>query len=634
MKNLPLFPEEPPIPGAARIPGAIYNPGKGYSFTVWAPFLEKVQVHIISPANSFYPMQKDDSGYFHLFLEDAKPGWLYQFALNREKEYPDPASRLQPEGVHGPSQIIDFNFEWKDKTWRGIPLEDYILYELHVGTFSREGTFEAIIPKLKYLKDLGISAIELMPIAQFPGGRNWGYDGVYPYAAQNTYGGVKGLKKLVNACHQAGLAVILDVVYNHLGPEGNYLANFAPYFTDHYKTPWGKAINFDGAYSDEVRYYFIQNALYWIRDCHLDGLRLDALHSIVDTTAKPFLEELASAVHAEAEKLNRKIYLWAETSLNDPRLILPVDKGGFNLDAQWNDDFHHSLHTSLTLEKNGYYADFQGIQDLAKAFHQGYVYTGEYSRFRKRKHGRSSKHIPFKKFVVFSQNHDQIGNRILGERLSHLVPFEKLKLAAALVLLSPFIPLFFMGEEYGETAPFQYFISHQDPDLVQAVRKGRKAEFSSFSFKGEFPDPQHEETFLKCKLHFELAEKDNHAALLNFYRKMIRFRTEHLPLKKFQKTAQKVFLLEKEKTLFILQQHGEKKTALIFNFSNRSEKVSLPFPKGMWKKMIDSSEKTWNLDSTRSQISNPVQQRIKSSGGKKKIPLLIPFSTVLVFTKI
>ncbi len=609
------------------IPGAIHDQKEGCKFTVWAPFIKEIEIHFLSPIQSFYSMTKDESGYFHLFLKNAKPGWRYKYLLNGEREYPDPASRLQPEGVHGPSEITAAEFPWEDQKWKGIPLEDYILYELHVGTFSEPGTFEGVIPYLKQLKKLGITALEIMPISQFPGGRNWGYDGVYPYAAQNTYGGVEGLKKLVNVCHKTGLAIILDLVYNHLGPEGNYLACFAPYFTDHYKTPWGTAINFDGAYSDEVRHYFIQNALYWIRECHLDGLRLDALHSIVDTTAKPFLEELAAAVHAEGEKLNRHIYLIAESSLNDPKLILPVSKGGYNLDAQWNDDFHHSIHTLLTGEQNGYYADFGRLQDLAKSFQKGYVYTGEYSQFRKRKHGRFNPFIPFKKFVVFSQNHDQVGNRFLGERLSQLVSFEKLKLTAALLLLSPFIPLLFMGEEYGETAPFQYFINHSDPELVQAVRNGRKAEFSGFTFTGEFPDPQNEEAFIKCKLNHTLINHQKHEVLFNFYQALIHFRKKYLQLGKFQKKEEKVYCMEKEKALFILQKYGKDRIALIFNFSISSTKVSLSFPKGVWIKKIDSSEKRWGSK------NSSVQSKIQSSGAGKKVSLFLPPSSAAAFVK-
>jgi maltooligosyltrehalose trehalohydrolase len=334
-----------------------------------------------------------------------------------------------------------------------------------VGAYTKKGTFESIIPHLDELKKLGITAIELMPVAQFPGTRNWGYDGVYPYAVQNSYGGPEGFKRLVNACHGRGLALVLDVVYNHLGPEGNYLWDFGPYFTDRYKALWGFSINFDGPHSDDVRHYFIQNALYWVTEFHVDALRVDAVHAILDFSAEPFLEELASAVHDEAKRLNRRVYLIAESALNDTRVIRSREFGGYGLDAQWNDDFHHALHTVLTGERMGYYRDFGRLQDLAKALLEGFVYSGEYSPYRRRRHGNSSRDIPAHRFVVFSQNHDQVGNRMRGERLSELVCFERTKLAAGVMTLSPFIPLLFMGEEYGETAPFQYFVSHSDPDL-------------------------------------------------------------------------------------------------------------------------------------------------------------------------
>jgi maltooligosyltrehalose trehalohydrolase len=359
-----------------------------------------------------------------------------------------------------------------------------------VGTFTPEGTFEAIIPHLDELRELGITAVELMPVAQFPGTRNWGYDGVYPFAVQNSYGGPEGLKRLVNACHGRGIAVVLDVVYNHLGPEGNYLWDFGPYFTDRYKTPWGSAINFDGPHSDPVRRLFIENALYWVTEFRMDGLRIDAVHGILDFSAYPFLEELASAVHEKAERLNRRVYVIAESDLNDTRVIRSRELGGYGLDAQWNDDFHHALHTLLTEDQTGYYQDFGRLGDLVKAFREGFVCSGQYSSYRRRRHGNSSRDIPAGCFVVFAQNHDQVGNRMRGERLSQLVCRERMKLAAGVVFLSPFIPLLFMGEEYGETAPFPYFISHSDADLVEAVRRGRREEFAAFGWSQEPPDPQ------------------------------------------------------------------------------------------------------------------------------------------------
>ncbi|MCJ7830813.1 MAG: malto-oligosyltrehalose trehalohydrolase, partial [Desulfobacterales bacterium] len=430
--------------------GAIYLGEERTSFLVWAPKAHTVTLHILSPDERMVRFEKFPRGYHGAIVENVYPGARYMFRLDDRLERPDPASRSQPVGVHGPSEILDPHFSWEDSCWTGLPLDRYLFYEIHVGAYTSEGTFDAIIPHLADLKELGITAIELMPLAQFPGDRNWGYDGVYPFAVQHTYGGAQGLKKLVDACHKTGLVVVLDVVYNHLGPEGNYFADYGPYFTDIYQTPWGAPLNFDGAFSDDVRRYFIENALYWITELHLDALRLDAVHAILDFSARPFLQQLAQAVKQRSRQLGRRVHLIAESALNDVRLIRQPDLGGFGLDAQWNDDFHHALHTILTGENDGYYQDFGRFDQLVKAFDDGFVYTGQYSAFRKRSHGNRSAEIPSRRFVVSSQNHDQVGNRMLGERLGALVPFEALKLAAGMVLLSPYLPLLFMGEEYGE----------------------------------------------------------------------------------------------------------------------------------------------------------------------------------------
>ena len=492
--------------------------GKGLcDFTVWAPFALSVSLKFVAPEQRLVPLKKSERGYWHTRAEGCLPATQYRYLLDGERERPDPASQYQPDGVHGPSEVVDHAaFRWTDSGWKGLPLPSMIMYELHTGTFTTEGTFEAIIPRLGDLKDLGINTIGLMPVAQFPGDRNWGYDGVYPYAVQNSYGGPEGLKRLVNACHQMELAVSLDVVYNHLGPEGNYLWDFGPYFTDRYKTPWGEAINFDGPYSDEVRNYFIANALHWITEYHIDALRIDAIHGIFDFSARHFLQELGEAVRLHAQSVRRDVYVIPESDLNDVRVIRPVEVGGHGLDAQWNDDFHHALHTLLTGERNGYYEDFGKIEHLEKALREGFIYSGEYSPFRKRRHGSSSKDRPGLQFVVFSQNHDQVGNRMRGERLSGLVPFEALKLAAGAVLLAPNIPLLFMGEEYGEKAPFLYFVSHGDKALIEAVRKGRNDEFKHFAWNGEPPDPQDERTFLASKINWEKRRQGEHAVLLNF----------------------------------------------------------------------------------------------------------------------
>ena len=478
---------------------------EGVRFRVWAPKASSVSLVIIGEKDP-YPMKAEDRGYFSTFIQGLEPGRRYIYLLNEDQPRPDPVSRYQPEGVHGPSEVIDpSEFEWGDRDWKGIPLEKMIIYEIHTGTFTQEGTFEAIIPFLDYLKnELVVTTIELMPVSQFPGERNWGYDGTYLYAPQNSYGGPYGLKNLVNACHQKGLSVILDVVYNHLGPEGNYLGNYGPYFTDRYKTPWGSAINYDGPESDEVRKFIIHNALYWVTEFHVDGLRIDAIHGIFDFSAKHILYDIREVVHREAKKLGRHIVVIAESDLNNVRVIDPPRRGGYGLDAQWNDDFHHCLHTLLTGEQSGYYQDFGDLIQLVKALREGFVYSGQYSSYRRSRHGNLSKHLPCTKFVVFSQNHDQVGNRMKGDRLSTLVPFEALKLAAGMVLFSPHIPLLFMGEEYGEEGPFQYFVSHSDPELIEAVRKGRREEFAAFRWEGEIPDPQDEATFLRSKIHLDL----------------------------------------------------------------------------------------------------------------------------------
>jgi maltooligosyltrehalose trehalohydrolase len=573
--------------------GAIYLGGGRCCFTVWAPFVDKVEVRIVSPRESIVELERDEQGDHQGIIEEVEPGTLYLYRLDGEKERPDPASRFQPQSVHGPSQVVNPDFSWKDDGWYGLPLWDYIIYELHVGTFTAEGTFEAIIPHLEQLKNLGITAIELMPVAQFPGGRNWGYDGTYPFAVQNSYGGPIGLKQLVNACHQVGLAVIMDVVYNHLGPEGNYVADFAPYFTDRYRGPWGKPINFDGPHSDEVRRFFIENGLYWVREFHLDGLRIDAIHGILDFSAYPFLEELSGAVHELAERLNRRVYLIAESDLNDCRVIRSHKLGGFGLDSQWNDDFHHALHALLTNEDSGYYQDFGKLYHLVKAFRQGFVYSGDYSFYRKRRHGNSSNQLPAERFVVFSQNHDQVGNRAQSERLSALVSFEALKLAAGVVLLSPFIPLLFMGEEYGDTAPFNYFISHSDPDLIEAVRRGRRKEFASFRWQGQPVDPQAEATFLRCKLDRELRFQGQHKTLYSFYCELLRLRRELPSLRILDKERLEVTGLEQEKVLWWRRWGEEHETTAAFHFGKQEKSVSLSLPKGRWRKQLDSTDTIW-----------------------------------------
>ena len=563
------------------------------SFLVWAPRAQQVDVCIIEPRERVVPMQAVGCGYFHAVVKGISAGALYRYRLNGEKERPDPASRYQPRGVHGPSQIIDSRFDWNDSRWYGLPLEKYVLYELHVGTFTPQGTFDAIIPRLATLKDLGVTAIELMPVAQFPGDRNWGYDGVYPYAVQASYGGPLALKRFVDACHQHGIAVALDVVYNHLGPEGNYLADFAPYFTDLYKTPWGQAINFDDAESDEVRRYFTDTALQWITDYHIDALRLDAIHAIVDPSARTFLEELSSTVHTKANELGRNVYLIPESNRNDARVVSPPEAGGWGFDAVWNDDFHHSLHVLLTGERDGYYEDFCEVEDLAVAYREGFLYSGQYSKYRRKRYGNSSKLIPAKRFVVYSQNHDQAGNRRVGDRLSQSLSFDQLKLAAGTVLLSPYIPMLFMGEEYAESAPFQYFVSHGDPALIEVVRKGRKDEFARFGWTGDIPDPESEATFLRCKLKWDLQNAGEHRILWHFYQALLRLRRDVPPLARLDKNALEVTSFTDQNVLLVRRWDTSSQVLIVYSFGQTTNDFKLPIPAGSWHTVLDSDEERW-----------------------------------------
>ncbi|MFC1590245.1 malto-oligosyltrehalose trehalohydrolase [Candidatus Omnitrophota bacterium] len=563
-------------------------------FTVWAPFLDSVNLKIISPFKREIRMKKNEQGYWQVNVPEAKPGALYYYNLSNTVDRPDPASLYQPKDVHGPSCVVDISeFGWQDSAWRGIPLSEYIIYEIHVGTFTPEGTFDAARARIKDLKELGVSAIEVMPVAQFPGERNWGYDGAYPFSVCHAYGGPSGFQNFVNACHLEGIAVVLDVVYNHLGPEGSYLSEYAPYFTDKYKTPWGSAVNFDDAYSDHVRNYFLENALYWFTHFHVDALRLDAIHGIYDFSAKHILEELAERVEELSVSIGRKLYLIAESDLNDTRVIRERESGGYGLHSQWSDDFHHSVHTLLTGEKTGYYGDFGGIDELVKSIRDGFVYSGQYSFFRKKHHGSASSGYSPDQFIVCIQNHDQIGNRMLGERLSHLVPFDALKVAAGILLTSPHVPLLFMGEEYAETAPFLYFVSHADKELIEAVRSGRKREFSSFGWKGEPPDPQSQETFMRSKLQWKLRDEGRHRVLLRYYQRIIALRKE-MPALHVPDMKNLVVRTEKDSdVVFIERAYGASAVLCIANFAKTASTVSGGYIRKRGRKILASSDKEW-----------------------------------------
>jgi maltooligosyltrehalose trehalohydrolase len=503
--------------------------GDSCDFRVWAPAAKTVTLRLINEHGSRdWPMQAADDHCFTL-QAFARAGDKYLYIVDQNKPVPDPVSRLLPEGVHGPTEIVDLDsFAWTDSDWRGLPLRDYVIYELHIGTFTPEGTFDAAIGKLPYLKDLGVTVIEIMPVAAFPGTRNWGYDGVSLYAVQASYGGPDGLKRLVNAAHAIGLAVMLDVVYNHLGNEGNYLRLFGPYFTGKHQTPWGEAINYDQPGSEGVRRYFVENALYWVREYHIDGLRLDAVQTIKDDSPRHILAEIKADVAALASDLGRHVCVIAETDENDANMVRSAAADGYGLDAIWSDDFHHAIHAFFTGERKGYYQDFGHAEQIARALEHGFVFQGEPFHFWDgRPRGTSSANMPALAHTICIQNHDQVGNRAMGERLTALVPHGARMLAAALLLLAPEIPLLFMGQEYDEPNPFQFFTDFGDPALQQAVREGREQEFKDFDFaQHSVPDPQDPATFERSKLNWQLTQGEN--AVLDWYRSLLALRKKYV----------------------------------------------------------------------------------------------------------
>ena len=569
--------------------GASVRDGYSVEFRVWAPNLTSLAVRVMGgnegePSRTI-PMRQSSDSEFVATVPQVGAGADYVYVLDGERERPDPVSRWQPGGVHAPSRVVDpASFRWSDQGWSGIPLRDFIIYELHTGTFTREGTFESMIPRLPYLRDLGITAIEIMPVAEVPGNRNWGYDGASLYAPQSSYGGPTGLKKLVDACHQHGLAVVLDVVYNHLGPEGNYLPEFAPCFTDTHHTPWGKAINFDGPESDGVRRFIIDNALYWLTEYHVDALRLDAIHGIYDFGARHILDELSQAFQDQARRLQRQAWLIAESDLEDVRIINPRAKGGYAFDAQWHDDFHHALYALLTGQREGFLMDFGAVANLSKSVTEGFVFDWKYSHYRRRHYGSSSKDRPGEQFVGFIQNHDQVANTSRGKRLSSLVSSGQQKLAAVLTLSSPFLPLLFMGEEYGETAPFLYFTSFDDPGLAAAVTAGRKKELGSHYSESEFADPQAPGTFEHCKLDWSKTEVSPHAEILRLYRDLISLRRRHLSLANCRKELTEVQFNEQRKWLLMKRSDPSGSGALlVFNFSSEAQSIPVLDSDHSWR---------------------------------------------------
>ncbi len=547
-----------------------YASGTRSSLEVWAPKADRIE---LLTGKSKLAMLPFESGWWKA-KESLVHGQDYWFLLDGKGPFPDPRSPWQPKGINGPSRWLDHHrFAWSDEKWQPGPLSSSLIYELHVGTFTREGTFKAVTRRLDHLLDLGVTHIELMPVAEFSGERGWGYDSVELYAPHHGYGQPEELKELVNICHSKGIALILDVVYNHLGPAGNYLALFGPYFTDRYQTPWGDAVNFDGPDSDQVRRFFIDNALMWLRDYHFDGLRIDAVHAILDTSAIHFLEQLADEVKQLEAHLGRHLVLIAESDLNDPRIVRPTQAGGFGLDAQWNEDFHHALHAALTREKQGYYADFGGLAPLAKTLEQGLTYDGCYSVYRRRFHGRRAVDLRGHQMIGCLQNHDQVGNRALGERSSQLLSKDQLKIAAALVITSPFVPMLFQGEEWGASTPFYYFTAHEDSELAESVRQGRRKEFAAFDWPvDDIPDPQAMETYDRSKLQWEELLQEPHSEILIWHKKLISIRRNYPALSSGRMDLVMVSF-DQERQWLIIQRES---VTVAFNLKSQSQAVKLP----------------------------------------------------------
>ncbi|WP_171473580.1 malto-oligosyltrehalose trehalohydrolase [Frigoriglobus tundricola] len=507
------------------------QPDGSVTWRVWAPKVKRVELVLIDgDRRRNVPMRAEGDGYFTHSDGSVREGQRYVYRLDGA-ERPDPCSRWQPDGVHRPSSVVfHAKFAWTDRGWRGVPREDLVFYELHVGTFTTEGTFDAIIPRLPELRDLGVTAIEIMPVAQFPGDRNWGYDGVHLFAPQDTYGGPEGLRRLVNACHAHGLAAVLDVVYNHLGPEGNYAGEFGPYYSDRYRTAWGAALNYDGPGSDGVRDFILDNVRHWAEEYHLDGLRLDATQSIFDISPVHITSEIKGVADRAAGPLGWPFHVIAESLLNDVRIVLPPEQGGYGLDAEWNEDFHHALVAFLTGERHGKYVDYGSAADLPRVLEKTFILDGRYSRHRGRRWGASARDVSGDRFVVGIQNHDHVGNRARGERLAALVGPPVQRLAASLMLLSPHLPFLFMGEEYGETNPFLFFCSFGDRGLVEAVRRGRK---NDYALQGEVPDPQATLSFTASRLNWSWPDGSPRAGLRRLYRDLLAARRRWPALKDF-----------------------------------------------------------------------------------------------------
>ena len=574
---------------ASETLGATITPD-GVRFRVWAPAHQQVEVQLGEGHRE--PLTRGDDAVFDTLIPGLRPGARYGYVLDGDGPFPDPYSRSQPDGVHGLSEVVDpSRFEWHDQAWPGLPIQGLVIYQCHVGTFTPQGTFDSLIGQLPRLKALGVTAIEPLPVAEFPGTRNWGYDGVDLFAPSRVYGGPEGLRRLVDAAHQHGLGVILDVVYNHLGPDGNYLRQFSPdYFTDRYHTPWGDAINYDGPRSEWVRRFVIDNARSWIDEYHADGLRLDATHAIHDASPRHILQELSQSVRASARK---PVVLIAETSENAVQYLLPASQGGFGMDAVWADDFHHTMRRYLAGDHEGYFGDFQGtLAEVARCTHQGWLYEGQVSRHAGHPRGSPARDRPAWQFVYVLQNHDQVGNRAFGERLHHEVDLDRFRVASAVLLFLPFTPMLFMGQEFGASTPFQYFTDH-NPELGKLVTEGRRREFKAFSafadpaVRERIPDPQAVSTFENSKLRLEEAERSPGREMVELYQALLKLRREDPVLAdqdRQRTTAEPVG----EDVLVIRRWRGAEQRVLVANFGD--EPAALPDQDGDWRLVLTTAD--------------------------------------------
>ncbi|MDR0373400.1 MAG: malto-oligosyltrehalose trehalohydrolase [Nitrososphaerota archaeon] len=558
-------------------------------FIVWAPNQSHLKL-VLPKENQHFSMDKSAGGYWTHTTDGLEADTPYLYELDDKTQKPDPASHYQPKGVFGVSQVIDHDaFRWSDHKWRGLDIKDLVFYELHVGTFTPEGTLKAVQGKIKALHEFGINAVELMPITQFSGIRNWGYDGVFPYAVHNSYGKPDDLKALANECHNQGIALFVDCVYNHLGPEGNCLNSYGPYFPPTHLGRWGANLNLDGPQNDGVRNYFLENIIHWLSNYHLDGIRLDAVLSMHDKSPRHFLAELNEKFHNYLETTSRKAYLIAESGRNVPCVLTPLSEGGFGFDAQWLDDFQHTVFALLTGEREGYYSGYDGIQDIVETLTESFIFVGDEPNCKRKRLGESYSWIPADRFIVFSQNHDQVGNRLLGDRLAALLGFEAAKIAAGIVLLSPYVPLLFMGEEYGETVPFQFFVDYQSRELAEAVRAGRKKEFAAFHWQGEVPDPQSPKTFEKSKLNWQTRNSEHGQKILSYYRALITLRRNHSIFHP-QTKRQIKHIHTQNNILFVHKQNNKTEAGIIANCTKTPEHYDFPLEGGPYTKVLDSAD--------------------------------------------